>query len=660
MTTATETRTFQAETRELLDLMIHSLYSNKEIFLRELISNASDAIDRLRFAALTDDSLRESSHRPRIALETFPDAKTLIIDDNGIGMTRDEVISNIGTIARSGTREFAKAMATAKSDDNTTPELIGQFGVGFYSSFMVADEVVVVTRKAGTEQGTRWTSKGDGEYTIEDCEKAEPGTRITLHLRKGADDGDDADEGSDDGSNEEQVDYTQEWALREVIKRYSDFVEYPIEMDVERTQKVKNDKGEEDEDAEEETVVETVVINSMKPLWRRSKSEITAEEYKEFYHHVSHDWAEPLETIHFKAEGTHEYTALLYLPKTRPTDLLDPNHDKSRLALYVKRVFVMADCEELVPSWLRFVRGLVDSDDLPLNVSRETLQHTRQMGRIRTRVVKKVLGAMKKMLADRRSDYVNYWKSFGLVLKEGIVTDHEHRDELAGLSLFGSSLGADLTTLGEYVERMPEEQNDILFLTGSERSSLEQSPHLEAAKAKGFEVLFLTDPIDEWVVGHIPMFAEKKLVALDRGDADLGESDESKKEREEQQEEYGELLKTMQTSLDEYVKEVRLTNRLSDSPAVLVSGDGDMTPQMERILRASGQEMPKSKRVLELNPDHAVFSKIKSLHSVDAEGESFGELLELVYGQALLAEGSDLPNPARFAQLVAGMMAPGS
>lgn len=650
MTTETETRTFQAETRELLDLMIHSLYSHKEIFLRELISNASDAIDRLRFASLTDDSLRDGSYRPRIELEVFPDAKTLIIDDNGIGMTRDEIIENIGTIARSGTREFAKAMAAAKSDGDSTPELIGQFGVGFYSSFMVADEVVVVTRKAGTDEGSRWTSKGDGEYTIEDCEKAEPGTRITLHLRKPEEN---EEEGDDEGP--EYTDYTQEWTLREVIKRYSDFVEYPVEMDVERTQK----KGEE-EDAVEETVIETVTLNSMKPLWRKPKSEITAEEYKEFYHHVSHDWAEPLETIHFKAEGTHEYTALLYLPKTRPMDLLDPNHDKSRLSLYVKRVFIMGDCEELVPSWLRFVRGLVDSDDLPLNVSRETLQHNRQMGRIRSRVVKKVLGAMKTMLGERRSDYIDYWKAFGLVLKEGIVTDHESRDELAGLSLFGSSAGGDLTTLGEYVERMPEEQKEILYLTGTERRSLEQSPHLEAAASKGFEVLFLTDPIDEWVVGHIPEFDEKKLVALDRGEADLGETDETKKEREEQQEENTDLLTTIQTSLDEYVKEVRLTSRLSDSPAVLVSGDGDMTPQMERILRASGQELPAGKRVLELNPEHPVFARIKSLHGVDAEGEAFGELLELVYGQALLAEGSDLPNPARFAQLVSSMIAPSS
>lgn len=650
MTTQTETRTFQAETRELLDLMIHSLYSHKEIFLRELISNGSDALDRLRFAALTEEDLRDPSHKPRIRLETFPESKTLIIDDNGIGMSRDEIVENIGTIARSGTREFSRAMAAAKNEsaDASAPELIGQFGVGFYSAFMVADEVVVVTRKAGTDEGTRWTSSGDGEYTIEDCEKAEPGTRITLHLKKPSED-------QDEEQSEEFTDFTQEWTLREVVKRYSDFVQYPIEMDVERTQK----KDDED-DAEEETVIETVELNSMKPLWIRPKSEITPEEYKEFYHHVSHDWAEPLETIHFKAEGTHEYTALLYLPKMRPMDLLDPNHDKSRLSLYVKRVFVMADCEELVPSWLRFIRGLVDSDDLPLNVSRETLQHNRQVKRIRTRVVKKVLGAMKTMVTDRRSDYVDYWKAFGLVLKEGIVTDHEHRDELAGLSLFGSTHGAELTTLGEYVERMPEEQNEILFLTGTDRRSLESSPHLEEAKQKGFEVLFLTDPIDEWVVSHIPQFEEQKLVALDRGEADMGESDESKQDREEQQKENSDLLEAIQKSLDEHVKEVRLTNRLSDSPAVLVSADGEMTPQMERILRASGQELPPSKRVLELNPGHPVFARIQTLHSVDSEGESFGELLELVHGQALLAEGSELPDPARFAQLVAEMMAPGS
>lgn len=642
MTTA-ETHTFQAETRQLLDLMIHSLYSHREIFLRELISNASDALDKLRLAALTDDALRDPDHRAYIFLDVDAEARTLSIEDSGIGMSRDEVVQNIGTIARSGTREFAAALGEASKEpsEQTRAELIGQFGVGFYSSFMVADKVVLETRKAGSEQGTRWTSTGDGEYTLEDCEVEDHGTTITLHLKPVPEEADG-----------EFQDFTEEWVLRQVVKRYSDFVAYPIEMEVERTKK--------DDDGNESTETEAITLNSQKPLWTRSPADISEEEYTEFYHHVSRDWGEPLETIHFKAEGTHEYTALLYLPRTKPFDMLDPNREKSRVSLHVKRVFVTDNCEELVPAWLRFVSGLVDSQDLPLNVSRETLQHNRQMGQIRKRVVKKVLDAMASMLKDRREDYVAYWNAFSTVLKEGLVTDDEHREALSKVCLFGTSQGAEPTTLAEYVERMGKEQQPIYFVTGTSRAAVEGGPHLEAARAKGLEVLLLTDPIDQWVVHHLTEFDGHALTALDRGDVDLGESTVEKTEREQKSKDLKPVLDAIQSGLDEHVKAVRLSSRLSESPAMLVTEGGDLTPQMEQILRASGQEVPQVKRVLELNPEHAIVQRLKTLHDLDPGGETFSELLELLHGQALLAEGSAPTDPGRFAKLVARLMAPGS
>ena len=634
MTATTETHSFKAETRQLLDLMIHSLYSHKEIFLRELVSNSSDALDKLRVEALSDEGLRDVAGEPRIRLEVDSDAGTLTIDDNGIGMGRDEVVENIGTIARSGTREFAAKLADADGDKKA--DLIGQFGVGFYSAFMVADEVVLETKRAGGDEAVRWSSRGDGEYTLDTCDKDSVGTRVTLHLRPQGED--------EDGFQ----DFSAEHVLRQVVKTYSDFVEFPIQLDVER---------EEGEAEEKKTVVETQTLNSMRPLWTRAASDVTAEEHNEFYRHLSHDWSEPLQTIHFRAEGAHEYTALLYIPQKRGMDVLDPTAAKSRINLHVKRVFVTADCEDLVAPWLRFIRGVVDSNDMPLNISRETLQHARQMGQIRKRVVKKVLDAFGKLLKDRRDDYVTFWNQFGSVIKEGLYVDDEHREALAKVCLFSTSAGDELVTLSEYVDRAPMGQEEILYVTGSDRNALLFSPHLEAAKAKGHEVLLLTDPVDDWVVQRLSEFEGKPLKALDKGETEIEESDDEKKSREDKQGEIKHILNAAQSKLDEHVSEVRLSSRLSDSPAVLVGAEGAMSPHLEEMLRASGQEVPKTKRILELNPDHAVLTRMTSLF--ESGGAAFEDFCELVHGQALLAEGGVPADAARFAKLLGTFMGGG-
>ncbi|RKY19603.1 MAG: molecular chaperone HtpG [Planctomycetota bacterium] len=651
MTATTETRSFQAETKQLLDLMIHSLYSHKEIFLRELISNASDAIDKLRIEGLTDDALREATGEPCIRLELDREANTLTIDDNGIGMTREELVENIGTIARSGTREFAQQMQAAKAaDGDARAELIGQFGVGFYSSFMVADEVELETLRAGGDEAVRWRSKGDGEYTLEDGERSTPGTRVTLHLRTA--ESDDESAGDAAGASEFK-DFTDEWTVRQVVKRYSDFVEHPIQMDVERSE-----KPEGDDDAELVSVTKTETLNSRRPLWTRSPKEVKSEEHAEFYRHVSNAWSEPLHTLHFKAEGTHEWTALLYLPTQRGMDAMDPSAKRSRVALHVKRVFVMADCEELVPAWLRFVHGVVDSADLPLNVSRETLQHARQMGQIRKRITKKLIDAFRELLEGRRDDYVAFWGQFGTVIKEGLFGDGDHRDELARVALFDSTHDDALTTLGEYLERMPLSQKEILYVTGTDRRAAVASPHIEAARKAGHEVLLLTDPVDEWVMSRFTEFEGKRFKALDKGDVEVQESDDAKTQREDQQKQLGGLFQAIEGVLDEHVSEVRLSGRLSESPAVLVGAEGGMSQQMEEVLRASGQAVPKSKRVLELNPKHAVLTQLERLFEQTGGGGRFDDFVELVFGQALLAEGSAPADPARFAKLLAGLLAP--
>jgi molecular chaperone HtpG len=648
VTTTAEKHAFQAETRQLLELMIHSLYKNEEIFLRELLSNASDALDKLRYEALKQPELWEGDERLHVRLEPDADARTLRVVDNGIGMTRDEVIDNVGTIARSGTRRFLEELRKAKEgadDAAELPELIGQFGVGFYSAFMVADEVVLETRKAGEARGVRWVSRADGEYTVEPIERAERGTSITLHLKGPRSKG-----GSGDG---EVTDFTEEWVLRSVVKRYSDFVEYPIEMDVERQEVERDAEGKEVEGGETKRAVKTEVLNSRKPLWTRPASEVTPEEHAEFYKHVAHDWEPPLDVIHFKAEGTVEYTALLYLPKNRPFDLFEADAQKSRLSLYVKRVFVTADCEELLPPWLRFVRGIVDSADLPLNVSRETLQHARQMGPIKKRLTKKVLDALDHMLEEERAKYLEFWKSFGKVLKEGIYYDDEQRRYVAGLSLFQTSRGDELSTLDEYVERMPVSQPAIYTIAGPDRAALEKSPHLEALFAKGYEVVYLTDQVDEFALSRLSEFEGKPIRPVERGEIDL-EDEAEKRAREEQEKEREPLLAAVREKLGERVSEVRFSGRLKDSPAVLVSGQHELSPNQARILRAANQEVSAAKRALELNPAHPLIERLEALRTED--DARFGDYCELVLGQALLAEGSPLPDPGRFTRLVSSLM----
>ena len=650
MSNQTATLEFQAETRQLLDLMFHSLYSHKEIFLRELVSNASDALDKLRVEALTDSTLLDGDDELRIRLEPDSEARTLRIVDNGIGMNRDEIVANIGTIASSGTRKFIDRLKE-QGGEADLPELIGQFGVGFYSAFMVADRVVLETCKAGEAAGVRWESAGDGTYTVEEVAGLPRGTAITLHLR--------AIEGDDEGAQ----DFTAEWVLREIVRRYSDFVEYPVQMDVEREQPVakEGESSEEESDAdaepEMETVVETVTLNSMKPLWTRPRNEISEEEYAEFYKHQSRDWQPPLETIHFKAEGTHEYTALLFLPKDQPFGMFEPEEAKSRISLYVKRVFITADSEELSPVWLRFVRGLVDSSDLPLNVSRETLQHARQLGQVKKRVSRKVLDAFENLCKDRREDYETFWAKFGPVIKEGLYYEDDLRDEIAEVSLFRTTHGDGWTTLDEYLERAPEDQPAIWVLSGPDLDAVRRSPHLEAFAAKGWEVLLLTDQVDEFALQRLTEFREKPLKSVAKGDVDLDDED-TKQEREEQAKEFEALLTAVKERLSEQVDDVRFSSRLTDSAAVLVGGEHSMAPHVERMMAASGQGFGGgvSKRTLELNPKHPLVSRLDGLRSDES---SFGDYCDLLFGQALLAEGSPVPDPARLAKLVTDLMARG-
>ena len=628
MTTKTETLRFQAEAQEVLGLMIHSLYKHEEIFLRELVSNASDAIDKRRFEALTKPELAAGGE-PEIRIEVDRGARTLSVEDDGIGMDRQELVEHLGTIARSGTKLFLerlKAERAAANDLPQLPHLIGQFGVGFYSSFIVADEVTVETRRAGTDEGWRWRSRGEGEYTVEPAVVARPGTRVTLHLRERTED-----------DEVEHQDFLDRDVIRGVVRRYSDFVAYPIRMRPE-------DGGEPE------------TLNSRKPLWARPKDEITTEEHAEFYRHLTHDWEQPLEAIHFRAEGTTEYTALLYVPSHRPLDLFDPGQVRSQLALYVKRVLILPDCPDLLPSWLRFVRGLVDSADLPLNVSREVLQANPIVRQIRKRLEKRVVEALAGLLERDAGRYARFWSQFGVLIKEGIYAGDDVDGRLSKIALFATTHGPEPTTLASYVGRMKPDQKTIYYLAGPERAALEGSPHLEAFAKRGLEVLLMTDPVDEWVLQRLREFDGKPLAAVDRGEHELA-SESEKQAREDKEREHRDLLAAIERRLGADVKEVRISTRLAESPAALVNDAHGLSPHMERILRAANQEVPPQKRILELNADHPLFAKLAEVHARGEASEEFGEAVELLHGQALLAEGSPLPNPARFAKLVAKRLA---
>src|SRR5215471_9975072 len=614
MSANVETFQFQAEARQVLELMIHSLYTNKEIFIRELISNASDAIDRLRFEALSNPELIGEDDRYEIVIESDPKSRTLTFHDNGIGMSREEVITHIGTIAKSGTRDLLQQMKESKSPD-AAASMIGQFGVGFYSAFMAADLVTLVTRRAGETQATRWESTGDGTYTIADGNRFSRGTSITLHLRKFEDD-------------DQVEDFTDKYVISRIVQRYSDFVTHPIRF--------KEKDGKTDDKP----------LNSMKPIWTRPRSEVSEEEYKEFYKHISHDWSEPLKFWSYRAEGRSEYQSLLFIPSQAPFDLFQQT-GKFGLHLYVRCVLIMEHCEDLLPSYLRFVRGVVDSADLPLNVSRQRLQEDRHIAQIRKWLTRKVLDSFEDMLKNDLDTFLKLWKNFGRALKEGAGFDFDNKDKLLHIYLFESSNDKEkLTTLSDYVSRMKPEQKDIYFITGPSRKAVENSPHLEAFQAKGYEVLFLVDPVDEILVQWIFEFEGKHLKSVAKGLADLGDdSDLTAKGKA-----LSSLMDALQSRLDEHVRQVRLSGRLTSSPACLVVADQDMSPNLEKLLNQAKGESTKQKRIMEINPDHEIVVKMRERLKQNSDDPILDDYANILYGYALLAEGSELDDSPKFNQ----------
>ena len=630
---ATETHEFQAEVKKLLDLMIHSLYSNKDVFLRELISNASDALDRLRFEGLTQSELLPEEE---LAIRLFADseARTLTLEDNGIGMSRTELVENLGTIARSGTLDFLR---NADPSAEASPDLIGQFGVGFYSSFMVADQVSVLSRRAGEEAATLWSTDGSGEYTLEEAKRDSAGTTITLHLKP-------AD--SEDGIS----DYAEEWTLRGIVTRYSDFVSYPIRLTTM--------KKEEGDDLAKAVEVEEP-LNSMKAIWTRPASDVSDEEFKEFYSHITHDHEDPLLHLSTALEGTFEARALLYLPSRAPMDLYHREMAHRGIQLYVRRVFIMDECRDLMPEYLRFVKGVVDAEDLSLNVSREMLQQDRQIQAIRKHLVKKVIESLKALKDEDEEKYLGFWAQFGPVLKEGLLPFDEKKERILDLVYAASTREeSQLTSLSDYVDRMGEDQEAIYYMTGSSREVLAGSPHLEAFADKGLEVLLFTDPVDEvWLEQMPPDYRDKKFQSVGRGEIDLGSKDEKEAEENDQEAEaYKDLIQCMGNALQEDVKEVRLSNRLKQSPSCLVVDEGDLSPQLEAMLRQAGQEVPDRKPILEVNPDHAILKRLQTIFEKDGTDARLGEFAELLFGQAVLAGGGQLTDPGTFTRKLSSLM----
>ena len=620
-----QTLGFQAEVKQLLHLMIHSLYSNKEIVLRELISNASDAADKLRFEALADNTLYGDDGELKIRVSFDKAARTVTISDNGIGMSRQEVIDNIGTIAKSGTREFLNALS---GDQKKDAALIGQFGVGFYSSFIVADKVTLVTRRAGSEEAVQWESSGEGDYTLSAVDKTTRGTDIILHLREGEDE------------------FLNDWKLKSIIRKYSDHITLPIVM-----------KKSEWKDGEQVPTDEDEVVNRASALWARGKSDISEDDYKEFYKHVSHDFEDPLAWSHSRVEGKQEYISLLYIPAKAPFDLYDRER-RHGIKLYVKRVFIMEDAEKLMPQYLRFVRGVIDSADLPLNVSREILQHSKDIDAIKAGSVKKVLGLLEDLAENRAEDYQKFWNEFGRVLKEGPGEDFGNKEKIAGLLRFASThLDSEeqVVSFKDYVSRMKEGQDKIYYITADSFAAAKHSPHLEIFRKKGIEVLLMSDRVDEWLLGSLTEFDGKPLQSVAKGDLDLGKlEDEAEKEQQKKvEDEYKPLVEKIQAALGDKVKEVRVTHRLTDSPACLVAGEHDLSGNLERLLKAAGQKTPDSKPVLEINPGHRLLELLRQ----ESEGTRFDDLVHVLFDQALLAEGGQLDDPASFVKRMNSLLA---
>jgi molecular chaperone HtpG len=616
----TQTLGFQAEVKQLLNLMIHSLYSNKEIFLRELVSNASDAADKLRFEALTDKALYETEPDLKIRVSFDKTARTITVADNGIGMSRQEVIDNIGTIAKSGTREFFEKLT---GDEARDAHLIGQFGVGFYSSFIVADKVTVLTRRAGLtpEHGVKWESDGGGEYTIETIDRPARGTEVILHLREGEDE------------------LLTSYRLRSIIRKYSDHITIPIVMKKEEWDKDNNENRLTDEDE---------TVNQAGALWARSKNDITEEQYHEFYKHVAHDFEPPLAYTHNKVEGTKEYTQLLYIPAHAPFDLWDREHRRG-IKLYVRRVFIMDDAEHLMPAYMRFIRGVIDSNDLPLNVSREILQESRDVEMIRAGSVRRVLSALEELAENQKEKYATFWKEFGRVFKEGLGEDHANRERIAKLSRFASThkdSDEQDVSLADYVSRMKEGQEKIYYVTAETFAAARNSPHLEVFRKKGIEVLLLSDRVDEWAFSFVTEFEGKPLQSVAKGGLDLGKlaDEEEKKEQEKEAGDYKDLIERIKKSLGEKVKDVRVTGRLTESPVCLVADEHDMGMHLERLLKAAGQDVPGSKPIMELNTHHPLVQRLKN----EADDQRFSEWSLVLFDQALLADGGQLEDPAGF------------
>ncbi len=630
----TEKFEFKTEVKQLLDLVVHSLYSHKDIFLRELISNASDAIDKRRFQSLTDTGLGLDFYK--IKIDRNEKKMILTISDNGIGMSKEELVDNLGTIAKSGTKNFLNQIK-AEKDSKSNLDLIGQFGVGFYSAFMVADKIEVVSRKAGEVIAHKWSSQGEGGFELEEAQRSEIGTDVMLFLK------------------EDEKSYLEEYEIKQIVKKYSDFVEHAIVMDTKSNEYPKKEDGDMDYDA---TPVESFIeeeLNSKKAIWVKSASEVTKEEYNDFYKHISHDYNEPFKVIHYKAEGTIEFKALLYIPAKSPYNIYQPDNKKG-IQLYVKRVFIMDDYANIVPEYLRFIKGVVDSGDLPLNVSREILQQDKHLEKIKKGVVNKILNSLKQMKEKELDEYIKFYQEFGSVLKEGIHYDDENKDTLIDLMMFKTTKSAGLyKSLEQYIADMPAEQKDIYYLLASSEEEANKLPVLEAFNKKGFEVIVMTDSVDDWVVSAVLEYKGKKVVAVDKGDVDIADEGE-KKDLDAKKEEFKDLLGFMGKQLSDHVKEVRFSSRLTNSISCLVNDQFAITKNMEQMFKAMGQTMPAQKKILEINPEHKLIELLKKEFETNSSSELIKDYTELIYAQALIAEGDKLHDPVSFTKKVTDLM----